>query len=184
MPRSGGGYEQSYNAQAAVDTETMLVVATGLTQAANDKQQLKPMLKAFNRLPEELGEITRLLADAGYCSGANVTECINVGIEPLLAYGRESHHLAWQDRWLEPPPLDGPADAIEQMRHRLKTREGRGWYALRKHTVEPVFGIVKQVMGYRQCLLRGLDAVRGEWSLVNMAWNIRRMAALSHLATG
>ena len=70
------------------------------------------------------------------------------------------------------------------MKLRLRTRDGRGWYALRKQTVEPVFGIVKSIMGFRQFLLRGLQAVRGEWSLVTMAWNIRRMAALRTLTLG
>ena len=85
MPVAGGGFEQCYNAQAAVDTDTMLVVATGLTQAANDKQQLTPVLTTLNALPDDLGAVTRLLADAGYYSAANVTACLNLGIEPLLA---------------------------------------------------------------------------------------------------
>ncbi len=184
MPVAGGGFEQCYNAQAAVDAETMLVVATGLTQAVNDKQQIAPMMTALNALPEELGEVVRMLADAGYFSAANVTACTNVGIEPMLACGREAHHASWQARFSEPPPLATPADPIARMKHRLLTRAGRAWYALRKQTVEPVFGIIKAVMGFRQFLLRGLHAVRGEWSLVTMAWNIRRMAALRPLASG
>ena len=126
----------------------------------------------------------RLLADAGYYSAANVIACVNVGIEPLLASGREAHHLLWQARFCEPPPLLTPADAIERMKHPLRTRDGRGWYVLRKRTVEPVFGIVKSIMGFRQFLLRGLQAVCGELSLVTMAWHIRRMATLRALATG
>ena len=81
-------------------------------------------------------------------------------------------------RFGEPPPLGEPADAVESMRHRLKTRAGRASYGKRKQTVEPVFGIIKAGMRFRQFLLRGLDAVRGEWSLVTMAWNIRRMAVM------
>jgi transposase len=177
MPAPGGGFEQSYNAQAAVDTDTLLVLATGLTQAANDKQQLTPMLDTLGELPEELGTITALLADAGYFSAANVTACAEAHIEPLLALGRESHHLPWQERFAEPPPCE-PVDALATMKHRLKTRAGRALYGLRKQTVEPVFGIIKSVMGFRQFLLRGFDAARGEWSLVAMAWNIRRMAVL------
>ncbi len=184
MPVAGGGFEQCYNAQAAVDAETMLVVATGLTQAVNDKQQIAPMMTALNALPEELGEVVRMLADAGYFSAANVTACIHVGIEPMLACGREAHHPSWQARFSEPPPLATPAEPIARMKHRLLTRAGRAWYALRKQTVEPVFGVIKAVMGFRQFLLRGLQAVRGEWSLVTMAWNIRRMAALRALASG
>ena len=182
MPVAGGGFEQCYNAQAAVDTETMLVVATGLTQAANDKQQVTPVITALNALPDTLGEVTRMLADTGYYSAANVTACVQVGIEPMLASGRERHHPHWQARFNEPPPLALPADHVAGMKHRLQTRAGRAWYALRKQTVEPVFGIIKAVMGFRQFLLRGLDPVRGEWSLVTMAWNIRRMATLRTLA--
>ena len=178
MPAAGGGFEQSYNAQAAVDTDTMLVIATGLTQAANDKQQIAPMVETLSALPEELGEVDELLADAGYFSEANVVACVEADIEPSIATGRESHHLPWQERFGKPPPLCEPADAVECMRHRQKTRAGRASYGKRKQTVEPVFGIIKAGMRFRQFLLRGLEAVRGEWSLVTMAWNIRRMAVL------
>jgi len=181
MPAPGGGFEQSYNAQAAVDTATMLVVARGLTQAANDKQQLAPMLERLGELPQALGGVHTLLADAGYFSEANTQACEAAAIEPLLAAGRESHHLPWQVRFGEPEPLDEAADAVARMRHRLASSAGRALYGLRKQSVEPVFGIIKSVMGLRQFLLRGLDAVRGEWSLVTMAWNIRRMAVLRRL---
>ena len=119
-----------------------------------------------------------MLADNGYFSAANVTTCLAAGLAPLLAVGRESHHLPWQDRFTEPAPLATEANAVQRMKHQLKTRAGRAQYGLRKQTVEPVFGIIKAVMRFRQFLLRGLDAVRGEWSLVTMAWNIRRMAML------
>ena len=98
MLLAGGGFEQSYNAQAAVDTDTMLVIATGLTQAANDKQQITPMVETLGALPEELGEVSELLTDAGYYSEANVAACVEAGIDPLIATGRESHHLPWQER--------------------------------------------------------------------------------------
>ena len=178
MPAAGGAFEQSYNAQAAVDVDTMLVVATTLTQAANDKQQVAPMVEVLAELPAEIGTVDTVLADNGYFSEANVTTCIEAGMEPLLAAGRESHHLPWQERFTEPAPLADDADAVQRMKHALKTRAGRARYGLRKQTVEPVFGIIKAVMRFRQFLLRGLDAVRGEWSLVAMAWNIRRMAVL------
>jgi len=179
MPAPGGGFEQSYNAQAAVDTETMLVVSQALSQAANDKQQLEPMLEELKELPEELGKVTQLLTDAGYFSEANVNACIDAAIEPLIAVGRDSHHLPWQERFGEPGPLAEPGDEVAKMKHRLKTRAGRALYGLRKQTVEPVFGIIKSVMGFRQFSLRGLGSAQGEWSLVTMAWNIRRMAVLS-----
>ena len=87
-------------------------------------------------------------------------------------------HLPWEARFTELAPLPDGADAVARMKHRLKIRAGRALYGLRKQTVAPVFGIIKAVMRFRQFLLRGLDAARGEWSLVTMAWNIRRMAVL------
>lgn len=179
MPAAGGGFEQSYNAQAAVDTESLLVVAPGIAQVATDKQQLAPMLEALCGLPEDLGRVERALADNGFFSAANVARCEAQDIEPLLAVGREGHHPHWAERFGEPAPLPESASALDRMKHRLKTRAGRALYGLRKQTVEPVFGIIKSVMRFRQFLLRGLAAVRGEWSLVTMAWNIRRMAVLA-----
>ena len=185
MPATGKGFEQSYNAQAAVDTQSMLVVATDIAQVATDKQQVEPMLDALAGLPEELGSVEQLLADNGYFSAANVEHCVAAKIEPLLAAGRDGHHPHWEDRFTEPPrPLE-PAGAVDRMKHRLKTVQGRKLYGLRKQTVEPVFGImaqghpVKSVMRFRQFLLRGLASVRGEWTLVTMAWNIKRMAVMA-----
>jgi len=179
MPTKGDGFEQSYNAQAAVDTESMLVVAIDVAQAANDKQQLEPMLKELAGLPEALGSVKQVLADNGYFSATNVEHCVQAKIEPLLAAGRDKHHPNWEDRFTEPPPLTEPASDVDRMKHRLKTIQGRALYALRKQTVEPVFGIIKSVMCFRQFLLRGLAAVRGEWTLVTMAWNIKRMAVMA-----
>ena len=179
MPAKGKGFEQSYNAQAAVDTESMLVVATTMAQVATDKQQVEPMLKVIAGLPEELGSVEHMLTDNGYFSAGNVESCVEAKIEPLFAAGRDKHHPHWEDRYSEPPPLAAPASAVDRMKHRLKTIQGRKLYGLRKQTVEPVFGIIKSVMGFRQFLLRGLDSVRGEWNLVTMAWNIKRMAVLA-----
>ena len=179
LPATGKGFEQSYNAQAAVDTESMLVVATDIAQVATDKQQVAPMLEVLAGLPEALGRVEQLLADNGYFSAANVERCVQAKIEPLLAAGREGHHPHWEDRFTEPPALAKPASAVERMKHRLKTRQGRQLYGLRKQTVEPVFGIIKSVMRFRQFLLRGLASVRGEWTLVTMAWNIKRMAIMA-----
>ena len=179
MPAKGEGFEQSYNAQAAVDTESMLVVAINVAQAANDKQQLHPMLKELAGLPEALGSVKHMLADNGYFSAANVERCVEAKIEPLLAAGRDKHHPNWEDRFTEPPPITEPASDVDRMKHQLKTIQGRALYALRKQTVEPVFGIIKSVMCFRQFLLRGLQAARGEWTLVTMAWNIKRMAVMA-----
>ena len=179
MPATGKGFEQSYNAQAAVDTESMLVVAITMAQVATDKQQVEPMLEVLAGLPGALGRVEHLLADNGYFSAANLEHCAKAKIEPLLAAGRDAHHPHWEDRFTEPPALAEPANALERMKHRLKTLDGRKLYGLRKQTVEPVFGIIKSLMRFRQFLLRGLAAVRGEWSLVTMAWNIKRMAAMA-----
>jgi len=179
MPATGKGFEQSYNAQAAVDTESMLVVAIDMAQVATDKQQLEPMLEVLGALPEELGRVEHVLADNGYFSAANVETCVAAEIDPLLAAGRDGHHPHWEDRFTEPPALAEPASDVDRMKHRLKTLQGRKLYGLRKQTVEPVFGIIKSVMRFRQFLLRGLAAVRGEWSLVTMAWNIKRMAVMA-----
>jgi hypothetical protein len=119
-----------------------------------------------------------LLADNGYFSEANVTACEAAKIEPLIALGRQPHYPALNERFADaPPPPDNPT-SVEAMAYRLKTQAGRKLYALRKQVPEPVFGIIKSVLGFRQFLLRGLDRVRGEWSLVTMAWNMKRMFAL------
>jgi transposase len=179
MPVAGGGFDQCYNAQAVVAAESLLVIAGEVVQAPNDKRQLAPMLDKIDALPEQLGRPDALLADSGYFSEANVTACAATGIEPLIALGRQPHHQALRERFAAAPPAPENPTPVEAMAHRLRTPQGKKLYALRKQTPEPVFGIIKSVMGFRQFLLRGLDKVRGEWSLVTMAWNIKRMFALS-----
>src|SRR3979409_2492294 len=179
MPVAGGGFEQCYNAQAAVAAGSLLVVAADVVQAPNDKQQLEPMLGKIGALPEELGEAETLLADTGYFSTANVEACEQAGIEPLIAMGRQPHHPPLQERCATAPPAPENPTPVAAMAHRLKTPEGRTLYALRKQTPEPVFGIIKSVLGFRQFSLRGLEKVRGEWSLVTMAWNMKRMFVLN-----
>ncbi len=178
MPVSGGGFEQCYNAQAAVDVATMLVVATGLTQAPNDKEQVAPMLETLKAQAAVLGTAERLIADTGFSSEKNIKACEAAGIEPLIAVARDEHHPGWRERHSEPAALPDNATPMQAMAHRLKTKAGRAGYALRKQTVEPVFGIIKSVMGFRQFSLRGLNKVSGEWSLVCLAWNLKRMAVL------
>ena len=179
MPVPGGGFDQAYNAQAAVDTDSLLVVAPALTQASNDKQQVVPMLEQLQALPPALGRVNTLLADAGYASEDNVNACAQAKIRPLIALGRDTHHPSLRERFNEPPPLTGKPTALEAMRHRLQTRRGRQLYALRKSTVEPVFGLIKRVMKFRQFSLRGVTGARGEWNVVCLAWNLKRMNALA-----
>src|SRR4051812_34015348 len=176
MPVAGGGFEPCYNAQAVVAAGSLLVVAADVVQATNDKQQLAPMLGKLAALPADLGKPETLLADTGYFSAANVQVCRATGIEPLIALGRE--HSGLVERFAAAPPAPDDPTPVEAMAHRLKTPEGRKLYARRKHTAEPVFGIIKSVLGFRQFLLRGLDKVRGEWNLVTLAWNLKRMFAL------
>jgi len=179
MPVAGGGFDQCYNAQALVDATTMLVIVPHVTQAPNDKQQVEPVLAKLQALPEGLNAPDVLLADCGYCSENNVEACQAAGIEPLLAMKREHHHPHFSERFRE--PAEAPADtasAIEKMKHKLATRNGKALYALRKQTVEPVFGMIKSIMGFRQFLTRGLKAVQGEWTLVCLAWNLKRMGVL------
>lgn len=178
MPVPGGGFEQAYNAQAAVDTDSLLVVGQAVTQAANDKQQVVPMIEQLQALPKELGRVKTLIADTGYASEKNIEACAQAKIRPLIALGRQGHYPSLKERFGEPAPLKGRPTTVEAMRHDLKTKRGRQLYALRKCTVEPVFGLIKQVMKFRQFMLRGLHSARGEWSLVCLAWNLRRMNAL------
>jgi transposase len=179
MKVAGGGFEQSYNAQAVVAAGSMLVVATDVVQAPNDAQQLEPMVRTLAALPEDLGKPETLLADNGYFSATNVAACAAAGIEPLLATGRQRHHPSLAERFAATPPAPEDPTPVEAMAHRLATPQGKKLYGLRKQTPEPVFGIIKSVLGFRQFLLRGLDKVQGEWSLVTLAWNLKRMFVLA-----
>jgi hypothetical protein len=157
---------------------SLLVVAADVVQAPNDKQQLEPMLDKIAALPDALGKVGELLADNGYFSESNVNACAAPGIDPVIAIGREAHHPSLGERFAEPPTPPKDPTPLEAMGHRLQTPEGQKRYALRKQIPEPVFGIIKSVLGFRQFLLRGLDNGRGEWNLVTMAWNMKRMFAL------
>ena len=178
MKVAGGGFEQCYNAQAVVDTESMLILVPHVTQATNDKEQVEPMVQKMQAYPAGLNQPDTLLADTGYFSQKNVTACNAAKITPLIAVKRDAHHQEWRERFTEPAPLAGDASPVDAMKRALKTKTGRAAYALRKQTVEPVFGIIKSVMGFRQFLLRGLENVRNEWTLVCLAWNLKRMAVL------
>jgi transposase len=178
MPVSGGGFEQAYNAQAIVENESRLIVVSRVTQKVNDKREVEPALKALDELPGSLGRSAEMLADCGYYSEKNVQRCEAREIVPYIAVDREAHgwDLSCWGKELEPPGEE--AEAVEKMKYRLKTSLGRSIYAQRKCTAEPVFGIIKSVMGFRQFLLRGVQAVEGEWNLISMAWNLKRMHTL------
>ena len=177
MPQSGGGFDQSYNAQAGVDEESLLIVGAHVTQKPNDNHELEPMLRELESLPEELGKADKLLADAGYYSEENVKKCAEHNIEPYISMRRERHYQGLRERF-EDPETTVSENVVDQMKSRLASLAGRAIYARRKCTVEPVFGIIKAVIGFRQFLLRGIESVQGEWNLVCMAWNLKRLHKL------
>jgi len=179
MPVSGGGFEQAFNAQAGVDTASKLIVTAHITQQANDKLELVPTLQMLTALPKGLGTVTELIADSGYFSETNVTACEGKEITPYIAIDRQEHNQSVWERFKEPEPLPDNADSVTKMKHRLQTSAGKKVYAQRKITSEPVFGIIKAVMGFRSFMLRGFETVQGEWDLVCMAYNIKKLHALT-----
>lgn len=174
-----GGFEQAYNAQAAVDMDSLLIVEQHVTDQTNDKQQIEAALQNLATLPPELGTVEALVADAGYFSEGNVKRCEAEYITPYIANKRDQHNSSWQNRFSSPEPPPEDLDAVKAMEHRLRSTEGRKLYAKRKCTIEPVFGIIKAVMGFRQFLLRTQESVCGEWTLVCIAWNLKRLHTLT-----
>ena len=171
------GFEQAYNAQVAVDQASLLIVAPALSNHPNDKAEAEPTLAA---LPPQLGTPPAAALDNGYFSPTNIAACQQRGIEPYIATGREPHHQSWQARFAqepEPPPED--ASPILKMAYKLQTALGQAIYRLRKATVEPVIGIIKAVVGFRQFSLRGLENASAEWYLVCLAFNLKRFHVLS-----
>ena len=179
MKTAGGGFDQCYNGQIAVDMDSMLIVTTNTVQACNDKQQVEQIIKQLKAMPVELGKPGNLVADTGYFSEVNVKLCVEQKVTPLIAVSREEHHPEPMARFTEPPSLKENASEVEKMRHQLLTMSGRAIYAMRKCTVEPVFGIIKAILGFRQFSLRGLKNVNGEFNLVALAWNLKRMFVLA-----
>ena len=179
MPVSGGGFEQAYNAQASVDMKTMLIVGNHVSQHPNDKQEVEPALEQLDQLPENLGKVEKAALDSGFFSEDN-TKCFEVkGIEPYIPLGRQTHNLSLEERLAPPPSPPINPDAVAAMKHRLKTEAGKKLYGKRKSTVEPVFGIIKEVMGFRRFMLRGFEAVTREWTLVCIAFNLKRLCSLT-----
>ena len=179
MPTSGGGFEQTYNAQAGVDMDSMLIVENHVTQHPNDKQEIKPALKNLAALPDTLGTVDALAADTGYFSENNVNRCEHKHIKAYIATKHDKHNQYLNKRFSQPQLLPENADAVTTMKHRLKTLEGKKLYAKRKSTVETVFGIIKAVIGFRQFFLRGFESVSGEWDLVCIAYNLKRLHVLT-----
>ena len=170
------GFDQHYNVQAAVDQDSLLIVATALSNHPNDKQEAVPTLEA---LSAELGQPQAGALDNGYWSESNVQAFETRGIEPYIATGREAHHKSWRTFFAaDPVPPAEDASPKVKMAYKLQTEIGKAIYRLRKCTVEPVIGIIKEVMGFRQFSLRGLASAAGEWCLVCLAFNLRRLHVL------
>ena len=173
MKTSGGGFEQCYNAQASVEHDSRLIVHQHVTQNTNDKQEIGQTLKWFNKHPQL--KPPSLLADAGYFSEHNIEQCENNEIVPYISFGKEQHNQPLEERFkAEEKPPKNPT-AVQLMKHRLETKEGKEVYAQRKSTIEPLFGVVKHIMGFRQFMLRGFEKVKGEWNLVCLAYNLKRL---------
>ena len=174
---NGQHFEQSYNAQAAVEVESMLIVGNTLSDQTNDKQELLPALDAAK---SNGFEADKVLADTGYYSEVNIEGAQARNVEAYIAVEKQSHGIELErileDTPVEVPELPVPAEATtkEQMAHKLKKSEGAQLYKQRKQTVEPVFGIIKQCMRFRQFLMRGKEKVSGEWNLVCTAYNLKR----------
>lgn len=170
------GVDQHYNVQAANDQESLLIVAHALSNHPNDKQEAIPTLSAIS---PEVGKPEAVAMDNGYFSQTNIQACEKLGIDPFIATGREPHHLDWHTFFQEQPepPADDASPKVK-MAYKLQTEIGQAIYRLRKSTVEPVIGIIKEILGFRQFSLRGLWAVAGEWCLVCLAFNLKRMHIL------
>ena len=173
---TNNGFDQHYNVQLAADQESMLIVANALSNHPNDKQEALPTLES---LSSELGQPDAVALDNGYFSEANIQGCEKLGIEPYIATGREPHHIDWHTFFeQQPEPPAAEASTVVKMAYKLQTEIGKAIYRLRKCTVEPIIGIIKEILGFRQFSLRGLMAATGEWALVCLAFNLKRMHIL------
>jgi transposase len=165
------GFVQAYNAQAAVEPGLQLIVAQALTQQANDKQQLIPMIE---RVREQAGQkVQQVLADSGYCSEENLRKAGKKKVDLYIATGKQKHNQPAQTSPRGRIPQS--ATLVDRMKRKLMTKAGRIIYARRKTIVEPVFGQIKQAQGFRQFLLRGVEKVCSEWALVCTTHNVLKL---------
>jgi transposase/IS5 family transposase len=174
--KGADGFLQAYNAQIAVEWDFQLIVGQAVTQAVNDKQQVEPMVQAIQ---EQSGQkAAQLLADSGYSSDQNLQHLEQQKIDAYIAAGRQKH--GEKPAPCKRGPLPKGATRMDRMRRKLQTKIGKAVYAARKGIVEPVFGQIKQVRGFRQFLLRGLEKVRAEWALVCLTHNILKLYGLCY----
>jgi transposase len=171
-------YRQAYNAQAVVDAAgSQLILGKRISQCASDRNELVADIAA---IPAALGQPERVLADSGYANGNEVESLAERGIEVLVATGTEGHRRTHDFRpaKAQAPPKAPKADWLKAMAAKLESEQGRALYRLRQQTVEPVFGIIKAVLGFTEFSLRGRDKVAGEWDLVALAYNCKRLHKL------
>jgi Transposase DDE domain len=182
LMKGSDGWVQGYNAQAAVEPGLQLIVGQSVTSAANDKEQIEPMMQVIEQQSGQ--RPAAILADSGYCSEKNLeyleTTHPSEGhqTEAYIATGKQKH-----DEYRQPcprGPLPASATRVERMKRKLQTKAGRAVYAARKTMVEPVFGQIKEARGFRRFLLRGLTKVRGEWSLICLTHNILKLHRLCY----
>jgi len=174
--KGGDGFVQAYNAQAAVEPNFQLIVGQAVTQATNDKEQLLPMVAVIEQQSGQRPE--EILADSGYCSEKNLEGLESADQPEQKIIGYIATQRLKHDEYKEPcprGPLPQGATRVDRMWRKLKTKVGKAVYAARKAIVEPVFGQIKQARGFRQFLLRGIEKVRGEWSLVCLTHNLLKM---------
>jgi transposase len=184
MPAGGAGrFEQAYNAQAAVEVDSRLIVGARVTQATNDQEQLVPTARCIE---PAAGPVKEILIDSGFVSEAAIRQIEQdahgqpTGTTVLAAVKRERHGrtVAQLEQRADPSPPPGDAPFLERLAHRTATSAGRIRYKQRQQTVEPVFGILKAVLGFRRFLLRGTAKVSLEWTLVSLAYNLKRLHRL------
>jgi transposase len=175
------GYTQSYNAQAAVDADgSQLILSGHVSTCASDANELEPAVRA---IPESAGQASAVLADTGYVNTDAFERLERDGLDLYVSVSRDESQSARRYDYRPKSETARPPKTVKDprllaMQKKLRTEAGRALYALRKQTVEPVFGIIKSVMGFRQFLLRGLKKVSGEWDLVCLAYNVKRLWAL------
>jgi transposase len=167
------GFDQHYNTQVAVDHDSRLLVGCTVSNHPTDQAEAIPTVEA---ILAEVGKPKAAVLDAGYASDDNIRHLEARGIEPYIATRRDHHHRSLRE-WFaaQPTPPAEDASPMVKMAYKLKTDVGKRIYGLRKSTVEPVIGIIKETLGFRQFSLRGLRAVTGEWCLVCLAYNLRRL---------
>lgn len=173
--KTSGGFNQCYNGQGIVNDD-MIIVGAYCNAHVNDKQEFIP---AINSVPEGIGKITSAVADTGYFSESNINDCKNIGIEPIISTAREKHNTYLGDKLNNENEINQGDTPVDKMNQTLKSKDGKEIYKKRKQTVESVFGIIKEILGFRRFSLRGEFETNCEWSLVCLGYNLKRLFKLS-----